>query len=100
MINTGVLSPDDDDCALMKVILTGGSAKIPRLQQMVAETFPNATVLCSLPPDEVLATGAAQESALILACPTATTTKQPVSPPSSTVPALATSLFCTVSTVL
>ncbi|KAK4313888.1 hypothetical protein Pmani_014820 [Petrolisthes manimaculis] len=79
-----------------KVILTGGSAKIPRLQRMAAETFPQATVLRSIPPDEVLATGAAQESALLLSCPTRATTNTPVSPPSSTVPALATSVFCTL----
>lgn len=72
------------------MVLTGGSAKIPRLQQLVGEAFPHAEFLCSLPPDEVLAAGASTEAALLLG--------QPSNAPSSSsmVPALATSIFCMV----
>ena len=74
----------------MQVILTGGSAKIPRLQQLVGDAFSKADLLCSLPPDEVLAAGASTEAALLLG--------QPIhaSVASSLVPALATSVFCRV----
>ncbi|XP_071551436.1 heat shock 70 kDa protein 14-like [Panulirus ornatus] len=74
-----------------KVVLTGGSAKIPRLQQLVGEAFPHAEFLCTLPPDEVLAAGASTEAALLLGQPSNTQTS------SSMVPALATSIFCMVS---
>ncbi|KAG7177047.1 Heat shock 70 kDa protein 14-like [Homarus americanus] len=51
---------------IQKVILTGGSAKIPRLQQLVGDAFPQAEFLCSVPPDEVLAAGASTEAALLV----------------------------------
>lgn len=74
-----------------KVILTGGSAKIPRLQQLVRDAFPQAEFLCSLPPDEVLAAGASLEAALLLG----RTSQSSVT--SSMVPALATSVYCMVN---
>ncbi|KAF2366407.1 Heat shock protein 70 family [Trinorchestia longiramus] len=49
-----------------KVILSGGTCKIPRLQALVGEKFPNAEVLCSVSPDELLARGAAMEAAIVL----------------------------------
>lgn len=52
------IKPDQID----KVVLSGGTCKIPRLQQLVAETFPSAEVLASISPDEVLAYGAAIEA--------------------------------------
>ncbi|XP_042224197.1 heat shock 70 kDa protein 14-like [Homarus americanus] len=75
---------------IQKVILTGGSAKIPRLQQLVGDAFPQAEFLCSVPPDEVLAAGASTEAALLVGQP------KPASTSSSMVPALATSVFCMV----
>nr|AKB96215.1 heat shock protein [Cherax cainii] len=75
---------------IQKVVLTGGSAKIPRLQQLVGEAFPQAEFLCSVPPDEVLAAGASTEAAQLLG-------QQSHTPASSSmVPALATSVFCMV----
>ncbi|XP_068221964.1 heat shock 70 kDa protein 14-like [Palaemon carinicauda] len=74
-----------------KVILTGGSAKIPRLQQLVRDAFPQAEFLCSLPPDEVLSAGASVEAALLLG----RTSQSPVS--SSMVPALAVTINCMIS---
>lgn len=48
-----------------KVIMCGGTSKIPRLQRAVAGLFPKAEMLASLSPDEVLALGAAAQSALL-----------------------------------
>uniref|UniRef100_A0A2P2I1X1 Heat shock 70 kDa protein 14-like n=1 Tax=Hirondellea gigas TaxID=1518452 RepID=A0A2P2I1X1_9CRUS len=45
-----------------KVLLSGGTCKIPRLQHLIGETFPTAEVHSSIPPDEVLAYGAAIEA--------------------------------------
>ncbi|KAG0710744.1 Heat shock protein 14 [Chionoecetes opilio] len=78
------------EAQISKVILTGGSAKIPRLQQLVGDAFPRADLLCSLPPDEVLAAGASTEAALLSGQPTH------ASVASSLVPALATSVFCKI----
>ncbi|XP_069012496.1 heat shock 70 kDa protein 14 [Embiotoca jacksoni] len=49
-----------------KVVLCGGSARIPRLQQMIREMFPDVEVLSSAPPDEVIAVGAALEAGLLV----------------------------------
>ncbi|XP_033832194.1 heat shock 70 kDa protein 14 [Periophthalmus magnuspinnatus] len=49
-----------------QVVLCGGSARIPRLQQMIQELFPEVGLLCSSPPDEVIAVGAALQAALLL----------------------------------
>ncbi|XP_055509472.1 heat shock 70 kDa protein 14 [Leucoraja erinacea] len=51
---------------ISKVVLCGGSARIPRLQQMILDIFPDAELLNSIPPDEVIAVGAAIEAALLL----------------------------------
>lgn len=76
---------------IQKVILTGGSAKIPKLQQLVSDAFPHADFLCSILPDEVLAAGASTEAALLLGQPS----HVPLA--STTVPALATSIYCLVA---
>ncbi|XP_018019096.1 heat shock 70 kDa protein 14, partial [Hyalella azteca] len=55
-----------EPAAVDKVILSGGTCKIPRLQSLVSENFCRAEVLCSTPPDEVLAKGAAIEAANVL----------------------------------
>uniref|UniRef100_A0A3B3X937 Heat shock 70 kDa protein 14 n=1 Tax=Poecilia mexicana TaxID=48701 RepID=A0A3B3X937_9TELE len=49
-----------------KVVLCGGSSRIPRLQQMIREMFPDIELLNSAPPDEVIAVGAAMEAGLLV----------------------------------
>lgn len=49
-----------------QVVLCGGSARIPRLQQMIREMFPDVELLTSAPPDEVIAVGAALEAGLLV----------------------------------
>ncbi|KAF7647734.1 hypothetical protein LDENG_00167480 [Lucifuga dentata] len=49
-----------------KVVLCGGSARIPRLQQMMREMFTDVELLSSAPPDEVIAVGAALEAGLLV----------------------------------
>ena len=49
----------------LQVILSGGTCKIPRLQKLISETFSSAQVLSSIPPDEVLAYGAAIEASAV-----------------------------------
>ncbi|XP_034019531.1 heat shock 70 kDa protein 14 [Thalassophryne amazonica] len=48
------------------VVLCGGSARIPRLQQMIREMFPDVELLSSSPTDEVIAVGAALEAGLLV----------------------------------
>jgi len=48
-----------------KVVLVGGSAKVVKLQNALSAAFPQAQVLNSLPPDEVLAYGAAVQASYI-----------------------------------
>jgi len=52
--------------AVAKVVLSGGSCNIPKLQALVASAFPAASVLASSP-DEVLASGAAREARVLMA---------------------------------
>ncbi|KAM3587493.1 uncharacterized protein V6R79_006814 [Siganus canaliculatus] len=49
-----------------KVVLCGGSARIPRLQMMIREMFPDVELLSSAPPDELIAVGAARQAALLV----------------------------------
>ncbi|KAM4570376.1 heat shock 70 kDa protein 14 [Odontesthes bonariensis] len=49
-----------------KVVLCGGSARIPRLQHLIREMFPDVELLNSSPPDEVIAVGAAIEAGLLV----------------------------------
>ncbi|CAL1567294.1 unnamed protein product [Knipowitschia caucasica] len=49
-----------------QVVLCGGSARIPRLQQMIRDMFPEVELLSSSPPDEVIAVGAALQAALLV----------------------------------
>ena len=49
----------------LQVVLAGGSCRIPRLQQLLQEQFPSARLLLSLPPPEVVASGAALEAGLL-----------------------------------
>ncbi|KAF0312339.1 Heat shock protein 14 [Amphibalanus amphitrite] len=48
-----------------RLVLVGGTAKIPRLQRILAAAFPDATLLTSPSSDELVAEGAARQSALI-----------------------------------
>lgn len=48
------------------MVLCGGSARIPRLQQMIRDMFPDVELLSSAPPDEVIAVGAALEAGLLV----------------------------------
>lgn len=48
------------------MVLCGGSARIPRLQQMIREMFTDVDLLSSAPPDEVIAVGAALQAGLLV----------------------------------
>ncbi|XP_054707137.1 heat shock cognate 70 kDa protein 3-like [Uloborus diversus] len=50
---------------ISKVILVGGSCKIPKLQQMISNMFSSANILYHISPDEVLAVGAAKQAVLV-----------------------------------
>ncbi|NXQ96037.1 HSP7E protein, partial [Sagittarius serpentarius] len=49
-----------------KVVLCGGSARIPKLQQLIKDIFPTVELLNSVPPDEVIPIGAAIEAGILL----------------------------------
>uniref|UniRef100_A0A8C9EIY1 Heat shock protein family A (Hsp70) member 14 n=1 Tax=Pavo cristatus TaxID=9049 RepID=A0A8C9EIY1_PAVCR len=78
-VNSGiyrVLATDTDDgiggvcfteaLAQHLVVLCGGSARIPKLQQLIKDIFPNVELLSSIPPDEVIPIGAAIEAGILL----------------------------------
>lgn len=48
------------------MVLCGGSARIPRLQMMIQDIFPDVDILSSGPPDEVIAVGAALQAGLLV----------------------------------
>ncbi|EPQ15555.1 Heat shock 70 kDa protein 14 [Myotis brandtii] len=50
---------------LVKVVLCGGSSRIPRLQQLIKDLFPAVELLNSIPPDEVIPIGAAIEAGIL-----------------------------------
>merc|ERR1712179_459304 len=74
-----------------KVVLTGGSSKIPRLQALATETFSGAEVLVRIPPDEASAYGAAAEAGIVCDSEASRDTGAPM------VPALAVSVFVKVT---
>ncbi|KAM4748064.1 heat shock 70 kDa protein 14 [Rhinophrynus dorsalis] len=49
-----------------QVVLCGGSARIPKLQQLIKDLFPEVELLSSIPPDEVIPIGAAIEAGILL----------------------------------
>jgi len=55
------LTPEDVD----SVVMVGGSTKVVKLQNALANAFPDAEVLTSIPGDEVLAYGAAVHASLL-----------------------------------
>lgn len=48
------------------MVLCGGSARIPKLQQLIKDLFPTVELLNSIPPDEVIPIGAAIEAGILL----------------------------------
>jgi len=55
------LSPSD----ISKVVLVGGTTKVTKLQTTMSSMFPEADILSSLAPDEVIAIGAAVQASCI-----------------------------------
>ena len=53
-----------------KVVLSGGSTKVIKIQKQLASMFPDAQVLNSLAGDEVVAIGAAVQASLVTKEPT------------------------------
>lgn len=51
-----------------KVVFVGGTCKIPRVQQILSNYFPNADILNQYLPDEVIAMGAANQAANLKGC--------------------------------
>ncbi|XP_044132694.1 heat shock 70 kDa protein 14 [Bufo gargarizans] len=49
-----------------QVVLCGGSARIPKLQQLIRDLFPDVELLSSIPPDEVIPIGAAIQAGILL----------------------------------
>ncbi|KAG8577021.1 hypothetical protein GDO81_010044 [Engystomops pustulosus] len=49
-----------------QVVLCGGSARIPKLQQLIRDLFSDVELLSSIPPDEVIPIGAAIEAGILL----------------------------------
>ncbi|GBM09737.1 Heat shock protein 14 [Araneus ventricosus] len=47
------------------VLLSGGCCKIPKLQQLISNTFSAANILYNIVPDEVIAVGAAKQATLV-----------------------------------
>lgn len=54
---------------ISKIVLCGGSMKIPKLQSAIANLLPEAEVLSGISPDEVIAVGCAREAGLLLEMP-------------------------------
>ncbi|XP_037973892.2 heat shock 70 kDa protein 14 [Plutella xylostella] len=52
-----------------KIVLCGGSMKIPKLQSAIANLLPEAELLSGINPDEVIAVGCAREAGLLLDLP-------------------------------
>ncbi|XP_022820133.1 heat shock 70 kDa protein 14 [Spodoptera litura] len=48
-----------------KIVICGGSMKIPKLQSAIANLIPEAEVLSGISPDEVIAAGCAREAGLL-----------------------------------
>ncbi|XP_062066476.1 heat shock 70 kDa protein 14 [Lepus europaeus] len=49
-----------------KVVLCGGSSRIPKLQHLIRDLFPAVELLNSIPPDEVIPIGAAIEAGILI----------------------------------
>ncbi|XP_038215844.1 heat shock 70 kDa protein 14-like [Zerene cesonia] len=62
------------DGTINKIVLCGGSMKIPKLQTAIANLLPNAEVLSGIKPDEVIAVGCAKHAGIILDFPNSSLT--------------------------
>lgn len=60
---------DSFDGKISKIVLCGGSMKIPKLQSAIANLLPEAEVLSGINPDEVIALGCTKEAGLLLDLP-------------------------------
>ncbi|XP_026494956.2 heat shock 70 kDa protein 14 [Vanessa tameamea] len=60
---------DSFDGKISKIVLCGGSMKIPKLQSAVASLLPEAEVYSGINPDEVIAVGCAKQAGMILDLP-------------------------------
>ncbi|XP_063531043.1 heat shock 70 kDa protein 14 [Cydia strobilella] len=54
---------------ISKIVLCGGSMKIPKLQSAIANLLPEAELLSGINPDEVIAIGCARQAGLLLDLP-------------------------------
>ncbi|KAG1701257.1 Heat shock protein 14 [Nymphon striatum] len=54
-----------DKSSISKVVLSGGTLKMPKFQNEVSALFPNATILNSISSDEVITQGAAVHAAIL-----------------------------------
>ena len=61
-LSSAELSAND----IKKVVLTGGTCKVPKLQQMLRDHFSSGEVLSSVPPDHVTALGAAIQGGYLM----------------------------------
>ncbi|XP_026757763.1 heat shock 70 kDa protein 14 [Galleria mellonella] len=52
-----------------KIVLSGGSMKIPKLQSAIANLIPDAEVLTGINPDEVIAMGCARQAGMLIDVP-------------------------------
>ncbi|XP_065052008.1 heat shock 70 kDa protein 14-like [Rhopilema esculentum] len=62
LLKEGEILPSD----ISKVIFVGGSTRMPKIRQIFSEKFPNAELLLSIKPEEVIAIGAAKQAEIIL----------------------------------
>ncbi|XP_053625650.1 heat shock 70 kDa protein 14 [Plodia interpunctella] len=60
---------DSFEGKIHKIVLCGGSMKIPKLQSAIGNLLPDAEVLSGINPDEVIAMGCAREAGLLLDVP-------------------------------
>lgn len=57
------------DGKISKIVLCGGSLKIPKLQSAIAALIPDSEVLSGINPDEVIALGCTKQAGLLLDMP-------------------------------
>ncbi|XP_063378245.1 heat shock 70 kDa protein 14 [Cydia fagiglandana] len=60
---------EEFDGKISKIVLCGGSMKIPKLQSAIANLLPEAELLSGINPDEVIAVGCARQAGLLLDLP-------------------------------
>lgn len=55
---------------IVEIVLSGGSTYIPKVQQLVSQVFGGKDLMKSIPPEEVIAIGAAEQAYKMLSPPT------------------------------